>query len=332
PLLWFFLGMAYLPLIATFQIALPERVQPEGFALYLGTGAAALALAALFLGYLLGGAGALPGLAIPVVTGLALVVFGWLYLRPMIESLAEVLLWPMYRVSATGPGLERFPMHGPVLVLGNHTSYLDPLFLSKHTPRPIIAIMTSRFYDMKLLRPLMKYVFRAIRVPERPVRREAPELKEAVAALDRGECFVIFPEGYLQRKDEPVLRRFARGVWEILAARPNTPVIACWLEGGWGTYFSYKNGPPMTNKPMDWWVRIRVAYGEGERIPPEVLADHIRTRRYLMERCLQARELLGLPPAEVPLPRVGEPAEREPEPVPPDPPDPAGPVEQPPSR
>ena len=89
-------------------------------------------------------------------------------------------------------------------------------------------------------------------------RREAPELREAVAALDRGECVLIFPEGYMRRRVERPLRQFGQGVWHILRERPQTPVVVCWIEGGWGSYTSYYNGPPTVNKKVDWARHIDI--------------------------------------------------------------------------
>ena len=160
------------------------------------------------------------------------------------EGTAEILLSVAYRVRACGPGLEHLPARGPCLLIGNHAAWFDPLFLAKIAPAPITPMMTSKFYALPILAWLMRHVVGTIRVPDKSLRHEAPELKEAVAALDRGECVVLFPEGFLRRKEDVPLRRFGRGVWQILSDRPQTPIFACWIEGAWGSYFSYRGGPP----------------------------------------------------------------------------------------
>ena len=156
-------------------------------------------------------------------------------------------------------------------------------------------MMTARFYSIWFIRPLLKYIFRVIVVPESPMRREAPELKLAIAALDLGECVLLFPEGYLRRKEDIPLRRFGQGVWQILKDRPDTPVVACWVEGGWGAWCSFFNGLPTKNKKMDFRRRIRVGLSEPEAIPADLLGDHLRTRVYLMNRVRAVRGTLGLP-------------------------------------
>jgi 1-acyl-sn-glycerol-3-phosphate acyltransferase len=167
-------------------------------------------------------------------------------------------------------------------------------------------MMTSIFYDKPILRWLMVRVVHAIRVEASEFRREAPELQEAISALDRGECVVVFPEGRMRRRDNQLLHRFGQGIWHILRERPTTPVIPCWIEGGWGSYFSYCNGPPTTNKRFDLWRRIDVAISQPEIIQAAVLADHLATRLHLMQACLESRRHLGLEsrPAPDPTPEI----------------------------
>ena len=123
---------------------------------------------------------------------------------------ASPLLWISYSVRGRGPGLASFPSTGPCLVIANHACWLDPIFLAKVLPRPITPMMTARFYDQPVIRRLVT-AFGVIRVPEKAMKKDAPEIGEAIAALDRGECVVIFPEGYLRRIEERLLRRFGQG-------------------------------------------------------------------------------------------------------------------------
>jgi hypothetical protein len=85
-----------------------------------------------------------------------------------------------------------------------------------------------------------------------------------------------------------------KGIWRILRDRPETPVVVCWIEGGWGSYTSYWNGPPLANKRPDWWRSIRIGVSEPQVLAPALLEDHRATRVYLMRACLEARRHLGL--------------------------------------
>jgi 1-acyl-sn-glycerol-3-phosphate acyltransferase len=229
--------------------------------------------------------------------------------RPTFEFSLVPFFALMYQTRGTGPGLRDFPRTGPCLVIANHACWFDPVFLGQVIPRPITPMMTSAFFDLPGLRWLMVNVFHTIRVEEKPLKTDVPpEITEAIAALDRGECVVLFPEGYLRRTDAKPLRRFGRGVWQILSQRPDTPVYACWIEGGWGSFTSYANGgTPTKNKRPDVLRRIGVAVPEPVLAPPDELKAHIRTRLGMMNRVQAARALLGLPE----LPRHEVPARGE---------------------
>ncbi len=250
-------------------------------------------------------------------------VLAWRYLLPpFVELLCELCMVPMYRIRIHGPGKDHLPLHGPLLVVANHSSYLDPFWLGKVIPRHLRPLMTSEFYDRPILHWLMVHVTRAIRVergykrepipeggkPARPIDR-LPELREAVAALRRGECLVLFPEGMLRRREDQLLRRFGQGIWHVLSAQPDTPVLVCWIEGGWGSWASYAGGPPIKNKRLDRRRRIDIAFAEPAPLPTAVLADHHKTRAYLMRACLECRRYLGL---EVPASAVESAEEEDP--------------------
>jgi 1-acyl-sn-glycerol-3-phosphate acyltransferase len=228
-------------------------------------------------------------------------------LRPAIEVAAEPLVWLMYRVRTAGPGLAEFPRAGPVLVIANHAAWFDPLYLAKVLPRPVVPVMTARFFHLPVLRPILQHIVRVIVVPEAPIRRQAPEVQKVIEALDAGLVVIIFPEGYLRRKEEQLLRRFGQGVWQVLRDRPAIPVLACWIEGAWGSYASYQGGPPTKNKRFDVRRPIAIGVSAPEAVPAEMLADHLPTRIYLMNKVLEARKHLGLPPVPpVELPKKEE--------------------------
>ncbi len=221
--------------------------------------------------------------------------------RPFFECAISCIARIGYRIRGTPSNT--IPVDGAMIVIANHACWWDPLFVAGALPRPITPMMTSVFYDRWFLRPLMVHVFEAIRVEEAKARREAPELQQAIAALDAGKCVLIFPEAYLRRKEEIPLRRFGRGIWEILKQRPNTPIVACWIEGAWGCHSSYFNGPPAKNKKLDFVRPIQVAVSEPFHLEPDVLEHHLRTRITLMNHVGQVRTKLGLeplPPFELP--------------------------------
>lgn len=214
----------------------------------------------------------------------ALTIGSWFILpQHALEILLELIFMPMYRFSFHGPGVHQIPVDGPLIVIANHTCMLDPFFLGKIIPRKITPIMTAKYYDKPIIRWFMQNMVGTIRVPISARKTETPELDEAILRLDRGECLVMFPEGKLRREDDIELQYFSQGIWRILKERPETPVIATWIDGGWGSYLSYKNGPPGKGKSLDWFRPIRMVIHSPLVLDSELLATHQATRKYLTE-------------------------------------------------
>jgi 1-acyl-sn-glycerol-3-phosphate acyltransferase len=293
------LGLTEVPLRAAWLLAVPLDARSTGIALFQAAGVVRAALVlillrALYLFQVAGEAGvAPPGSArrhlwlLLLLLGVWAVACSRLFIREWAEQVTELLLTPFSRVHTHGR--EHFPLQGPCIVLANHAAWFDPLWLTKEVPRRVTPLMISLFYDRPIIHWLMVHVVQAIRVPAANFRREAPELKEAIAVLDRDGCVMIFPEGWLRRRDDQLLRPFGQGIWRILRERPATPVVACWIEGGWGSFTSFYNGPPMTNKRLDRRRRVDIVFGNPEVLNPSLLADQRATRNYLMRACLELR-------------------------------------------
>jgi 1-acyl-sn-glycerol-3-phosphate acyltransferase len=302
-LLGFMGGLVNVPLRAAYQAAVPADARGNGMAvmntvIYVLTTALALLMVGLVRGAVL---------RTPIAQLMFLVALAgggaaaaWRRLLPQaFEQFAEVLLTPMYRVHAHGPGRDLIPRRGPLLIIANHSAYLDPCWLLKIIPRQVKPMMTSVFYDLPVMRWVMEHLVGAIRVPSVGFRREAPELRDAIDVLRRGGCVLIFPEAQLRRREDQPLRLFGQGVWRILHELPQTPVLVCWIEGGWGSFTSYWNGPPLHGKGLDWARRIDIAVDAPQPIDPAILADQQATRHHLMRTCRVCRRYLGLPVQDI---------------------------------
>jgi 1-acyl-sn-glycerol-3-phosphate acyltransferase len=122
-------------------------------------------------------------------------------------------------------GTEHLPRSGGVIVAVNHISYADPfavaLFLHTNGRRPRFMAKESVFRI-----PLLGRIVRGAR--QIPVFRESADagkaLSAAVAAIDAGECVVVYPEGTVT-KDPALWPMVATTGVARLALQTGAPVI-----------------------------------------------------------------------------------------------------------
>lgn len=94
----------------------------------------------------------------------------------------------LFRYSVVGA--EKIPLTGPVVLVANHASFIDPIFLSICTKRWVQYLMYSTFY-YSIARPVFAY-FCCVPVDE---TRFVDAIKTGSRLLERGACVGIFPEG-----------------------------------------------------------------------------------------------------------------------------------------
>ena len=174
----------------------------------------------------------------------------------LMRFLVWILIHTIYRVRVHG--LENIPEEGPVVVVSNHVSFVDPLILGGMIRRPVRFVMYYRIYEI----PLLKFVFRTGKAIPIAGRSENPEVLEAAYArmdevLDAGDVLGIFPEGGITRDGE--IQPFKPGVERLLAGRNATvvPVALCNL---WGSMFSRRD-PLHKRLPYKLWAKIEMRVG-----------------------------------------------------------------------
>jgi 1-acyl-sn-glycerol-3-phosphate acyltransferase len=122
-------------------------------------------------------------------------------------------------------GKDRVPRKGPLLILANHISDVDPIATYLACPRFIHFMAKSELFSM----PLVGAVLRISRTF--PVRRGEPDresIRHAVELLKSGQVVCIYPEGQLSKNGE--LLPLQPGV-ALIARLAKAPVICVRLEG-----------------------------------------------------------------------------------------------------
>jgi 1-acyl-sn-glycerol-3-phosphate acyltransferase len=142
----------------------------------------------------------------------------------------SVLKW-LIRVALTGlgdikiVGKENLPSSGPLLVVGNHFSFLDPLAVIHVVPWQLEFIAGAQAPNAPKALGWIRNLWHTIPVNRGTASREA--LLHAQTVLKRGGVLGIFPEG---GSWATVLRPPRPGA-AFLAARANAPILPIGIDG-----------------------------------------------------------------------------------------------------
>jgi 1-acyl-sn-glycerol-3-phosphate acyltransferase len=140
-------------------------------------------------------------------------------LKPLAVTLMRLLF------SLSGRGQHHVPATGPVLVVANHSSLLDPPVVGGMCPRPLSVLAKAELFRIPLFGSLIR------RLHAKPIRREgadAAALRTALRVLQGGHGLLLFPEG--TRGPEGVLREAKPGAG-MLAVLSRAPVVPAYVQG-----------------------------------------------------------------------------------------------------
>jgi 1-acyl-sn-glycerol-3-phosphate acyltransferase len=185
-------------------------------------------------------------------------------LYEILKPLAVFLMRLYFRLEARGA--EQVPQTGPLLLVSNHSSVLDPPLVGGASPRQLSFLAKAELFDIPLLGRLIR------------------ALKTALKVLEEGRALLVFPEG--TRGPEGALREAKPGAG-MLAVLSGAVVVPVLITGSGralpkGAAFPrpakavVRFGPPMRFK----------AKAEGERETPEERKDAYRAATDEMMRAI----------------------------------------------
>ena len=144
-------------------------------------------------------------------------------------------------------GKENIIHKGPALVICNHVSFIDWMFVGSVIKQPARFVMHYVFFKMPIINKFFfdtnSIAIAGFKEDETILNKSFEEIKEA---LDNGDIVVYFPEGEITHTGE--MTNFKRGLQKILDEN-KVPVIPMSLNGMYGSFFSRKHGKAMT-KPF----------------------------------------------------------------------------------
>jgi len=180
----------------------------------------------------------------------------------------------LWRTQVSGP--LPLPDHQGAVIVCNHRSGVDPLFIQLCTDRVVHWMVAREYYEM----PFISSVFRTLR--SIPVNRggiDTASTKMAIRLAQQGGLVGLFPEGRVNITDQLLL--LGRPGAALIALRARVKVIPCYVSGApydgtaLGSFFMAANARVVIGQPID----LSEYYGrEGDRTVLQEL-----TKRFLVE-------------------------------------------------
>ncbi|QDU79844.1 Bifunctional protein Aas [Polystyrenella longa] len=171
----------------------------------------------------------------------------------------------IYKVRVWGRG--NLPERGGALLVANHVTWLDGVFLMVTSSRPIRMIA----YEDYVNKPWIKWVAKLFGVipikPEAGPKALITSLQQARQAIEQGELVCIFAEGQLTRTGQ--LQQFQGGVMHILKGT-DAPVVPVYLDELWGSIFSYRGGRFLWKLPLRIRYPLSIKFGKPIEKPDSV--------------------------------------------------------------
>jgi 1-acyl-sn-glycerol-3-phosphate acyltransferase len=171
------------------------------------------------------------------------------WLVRLARALGHRLMPSYFRLQVLGA--EHVPAEGPVLLAGNHTSFLDGPLVFSLSPRTALFYVKEEMYDGPVARPLDW-------LGQIPINRGRPDrraLRRGLAALQAGEAVGMFPEGSRGAGD---LGTVQHGI-AYLALKAGCPVVPVACLGSAAAL------PPGKGRPR-WKAPIAVVFGPAFEI------------------------------------------------------------------
>jgi len=182
-----------------------------------------------------------------------------IYLLPdaFLRCILIILKGTFYRVRVLGA--KHVPEEGGALLVPNHVSFVDGVFLITSLDRPVRFIVEASYFHRIWLKPFMKALGAIPISATRGPRVVLRALRDAGEYLDNGEIVCIFAEGQMTRTG--MMLPFRRG-FERIAKGRSAPIIPVYLDRLWGSIFSRERGRFITKLPRRLPYPVTICYGD----------------------------------------------------------------------
>lgn len=193
----------------------------------------------------------------------------WLLPEALLRLVVVLAAHTLYRVRIVGQN--QVPTEGGALLVPNHVSFLDSLFLFAATDRRIRFVIDQSWYERRWLKPFLKALGAIPISATGGPRIVLRALRDAGQALDDGEVVCLFAEGEISRTGSTL--PFRRGLKRIVKNR-NAPIIPVHLDRVYGSLGSAQQGR-MRWLPTRLPCPVTVSFGAP--MPNDARPEEVRT-------------------------------------------------------
>ncbi|MEE9226826.1 MAG: acyl-[ACP]--phospholipid O-acyltransferase [Acidobacteriota bacterium] len=180
----------------------------------------------------------------------------WLLPEAFLRLCLILLTHTFYRLTVLGRN--NLPEKGGALLVPNHVSFVDGLFVLASTDRPVRFLIDSDYFHNPFLRPFVKALGAIPISASKGPREILRAFRKAGEYLDAGDMVCIFAEGQITRTG--MMLPFRRGLERIMRGR-RLPILPVYLDRVWGSIFSREGGKFVTKLPKKIPYRVTVAVG-----------------------------------------------------------------------
>jgi len=201
--------------------------------------------------------------------GLLAVVVVIILFEDLLRSFFHMLLRVFYRIEARG--MSNFPERGGALIVSNHLSYADPVFIGAAFPRKVRYLAHEELSKSRF----MNAVFQLTDTLTVSSTNSLASLKQSIKRMKTGMPLCLFAEGGISRIG--VTLPFMGGSI-LLAKSARVPIIPTFLDGVWGSVYSNKGGRFFKKTPESFPYGVSVCVGpsiQPDQATPETVRQAV---------------------------------------------------------
>ncbi len=198
--------------------------------------------------------------------------------RPEREPMGSLVLYHLLKWSVVSPllhtffrikiyGADNVPQKGPLILVSNHASYLDPPIISSAVGRPVAFMAKEELFRIPILNKLIK-LYGAYPVNRSVADRQA--IRAALSALEKGWAVGIFLEGTRTNDAKVNDPKLGAG---LISAKSGIPALPVSL---WGTEKVLQKDSFLPHMPP---LTIRI----GQTIPAPASSNRAELLKFTKE-------------------------------------------------